>query len=147
MHEPRRRLVELAVSAAVLTVMLCGCRVIHRRGKSMPPSSACPEPTIDSVSPSTWIAGATYQLTIKGTGFVSRADATKFCRATLLTVNVKAGTVKLSNLKVLNPTTMTATITAADTDPEEPAQVILWWHPPPGYKGVDGPASPPGASK
>lgn len=93
---------------------------------SPPASPNCPAPTIASVTPSTWIAGKTYPITVTGTGFVTAANATDTCPVTVITVSVDTGTVTLSNVTVIDSTTVTATVTPADTDPEEPAEVILW---------------------
>jgi hypothetical protein len=41
---------------------------------------------------------------------------------------MNSGTVTLSKVEVVNSTTIIAEVTPADTDPEEPAEVILWGH-------------------
>lgn len=93
---------------------------------SPPLTPRCSVPTIASVTPATWLAGETYPITVTGTGFTTAANATDSCPISVITVSVNAGTVTLSNVNVIDSTTITATVTPADTDPEEPAEVILW---------------------
>ena len=91
-----------------------------------PPKNTCPVPTILGVTPDTWIAGEEYTITVTGTGFITAANATDSCPISVITVSVNTGTVTLSNVEVVNSTTITARVKPADTDPDEPAQVILW---------------------
>ena len=96
------------------------------------PPQACPTPAFASenpVSPDTWFAGKEYPIVITGTGFTTPANATDSCPATQITVSVDTGSVKLSDVVVLNSTTITAMVKPADTDPAETAEVNLWGPP------------------
>jgi hypothetical protein len=89
----------------------------------------CPTPALDPDSPldpDTWVPGTTVQITVKGTGFTTTADATKSCPATVITVEVATGTVTLSDMRVLNSTTITATIKTSEDMPGQAAHVMLW---------------------
>ncbi|MGA9583958.1 MAG: hypothetical protein WBQ95_01455 [Terracidiphilus sp.] len=89
----------------------------------------CPTPALDPQTPLTpdiWIPGTTVQITVKGTGFTNVANATKACPATVITVDVANGTVTLSDVKVLNSTTITGTIRTSEDMPGQPAHVNLW---------------------
>ena len=96
------------------------------------PPQACPTPAFASenpVSPDTWFAGKEYPIVITGTGFTTPVNATDSCPATQITVSVDTGSVKLSDVVVLNSTTITAMVKPADTDPAETAEVNLWGPP------------------
>lgn len=96
------------------------------------PTPYCPYPAYapvtdnTPVSPSVWFAGKTYPIVISGTGFTTEAAATASCPATQITINVNAGSVKLSDVRVLDSTTITAVVEPADTDPTETAEIDLW---------------------
>jgi hypothetical protein len=94
-----------------------------------PPPHVCQTPAFapsSPVTPDTWIPGKTYQVTVKGTGFTTPADATETCPATQITISVDTGSVDLSNVVVVDSTTISAKITPAETDPGEMAEVQLW---------------------
>jgi pimeloyl-ACP methyl ester carboxylesterase len=94
-----------------------------------PPPPTCQTPAFapsSPVTPDTWIPGETYQITVKGTGFTTAADATSSCPTTQITISVDTGSVDLSNVVVVDSTTINATVTPADTDPGETAEVQLW---------------------
>jgi hypothetical protein len=89
----------------------------------------CPTPALDPITPlipDTWVPGATIKITVKGAGFTTVANATKVCPATVITVDVATGTVTLSDMKVLNSTTITATIQTSEDMPGQAAHVNLW---------------------
>ncbi|MGA3133183.1 MAG: hypothetical protein ABSD59_20480 [Terracidiphilus sp.] len=101
---------------------------------SPPPPQACPTPALDPntpVTPDTWIPGKTYQIKVKGTGFTTQAASSlPNCPATTITLSVKTGSVNLSNIVVVDPTTITATVAPAGTDPGETVDIMLWGPPP-----------------
>ncbi|MGB9409565.1 MAG: hypothetical protein WCA89_18670 [Terracidiphilus sp.] len=73
--------------------------------------------TVTSVSPSTWMAGKTYNITITGTGFdpILDRDTNWVCMATA-SLTTDEGNVELNDVTYVNSTTLTATIKfAADT--------------------------------
>ena len=73
--------------------------------------------TITSVSPGTWIAGKTYNITITGSGFdpILDRDTNWVCMATT-SLTIDNGRISLNDLTFVNSTTLTATIEfAADT--------------------------------
>ena len=102
-------------------------------GQPPPPGPGpCPTPQFDPnnpVTPDTWIPGKTYQITVKGTGFTTAANATTNCPATTITASVQSGSVDLSNIVVVDSTTITATVAPAVDDPAEMANVMLWGPP------------------
>lgn len=105
-------------------------------------SSSCPRPTIVSVSPYTWPAGGTYQVTIKGTGFTSPENSTASCPVPWFTAHTDADAATLLNTTVLNATTVVGTVTSTETGPGGAAFIQIWYPPPP---GDDGPTTSPGA--
>jgi pimeloyl-ACP methyl ester carboxylesterase len=117
------------------------------------PSLPCPNPVLDPdnpVTPDTWIPGQTYQITVKGTGFTTKAmSSLPYCPATTITLSVDTGTVDLTNIVVVNSTTITATVAPANTDPAEPVTIMIWG--PPEFddddddQGMDSAAPQPGA--
>jgi hypothetical protein len=113
----------------------CGLFDIAQNGTVVLPAAQvrkpafCPTPALDAespLSPSTWVPGQTYQITVKGTGFTTAAQATKSCPATVITIDVRTGTVTLSDMKVLNSTTITATIKTSEDMPGQAAHINLW---------------------
>ncbi|HTW44248.1 MAG TPA: hypothetical protein VMD58_01775, partial [Acidobacteriaceae bacterium] len=81
------------------------------------PGPGCATPAISSVFPSNWTAGDTYPVVIMGSGFTTQAEATSSCPATQMTVSVATGAVTVSNVAVINPSEIIATIAPAGTDP------------------------------
>jgi hypothetical protein len=82
-------------------------------------------PTINSVTPSTWIAGETYPITITGTNFTTlNAAAQTSCPVTQVTVSVNGRNLPLSN-PIVNNTTITAEVAPAASEPTEWACVAL----------------------
>jgi hypothetical protein len=115
--------------------LCCGLFDVAQDGTLVEPAALmrkplfCPTPALDPITPltpDTWIPGTTVQITVKGSGFTTVADATKACPATVITVDVATGTVTLSDMKVLNSTTITATIQTSEDMPGQPAHVTLW---------------------
>jgi hypothetical protein len=105
------------------------------RGTSVPPAVAekkrafCPMPALaaDSpLTPDTWIPGSTFKIAVKGTGFTTAADATKTCPATVVTAAMNGTSITLSNLIVVNSTTITATVSVPDDLPGGLVNVYLW---------------------
>ncbi len=112
----------------------------------------CPTPALDAkipITPEVWIPGTTIQLTVNGTGFTTAANATKACPATVITVEVATGAVTLSDVKVLNSTTITATIQTSDDMPGQAAHVTLWGPDPHASENpdADSPVDPAKTSK
>jgi hypothetical protein len=101
-------------------------------GPISPPQASCPTPAFapvtatTPVSPSVWFAGKKYPIVITGTGFTTPAKATDSCPATQITVSVETGSVALSEVRVVDSTTITAVVEPAETDPAETAEVNLW---------------------
>jgi hypothetical protein len=97
------------------------------------PNLPCPTPKFDPnnpVTPDTWIPGQTYDIMVKGTGFTVQAGSSlPSCPATTITLTVQNGSVTLSNIVVVDPNTITAKVTPANTDPAETAYVSLWGPP------------------
>jgi len=99
------------------------------------PSASCPTPAFapvtatTPVSPGVWFAGKTYDIVITGSGFTTPANASDSCFATQIGVSVNTGSVALSNVIVVNSTTITATVAPAETDPAEMAEVQLYGGP------------------
>ena len=86
--------------------------------------SVCPvSPVITSVTPSTWVAGQTYNITIVGTGF---ADNSGLCEAFYLNATLTNGaSVPLSNVSFVSATQVTATVTPDASDPTQTACVTV----------------------
>ncbi|MGA9669513.1 MAG: hypothetical protein WBQ94_09910, partial [Terracidiphilus sp.] len=106
-------------------------------------NSNCLTPTLAPVSPVTpdvWFAGEKTPIVITGTNFTTEANSSESCPPTPVTVNVNTGSVTLSDVIVVNPTTITATVEPVDTDPAETAQVVLWG--PPAGVDIDVKAAP-----
>ena len=110
-------------------------QIVNQPGLAKPPSyilsADCPFPTIASVSPSTWFAGVTYQVVVKGTGFTSRDHATASCPATYVTASSQPGSAMLFNATVINSTTIVGTVSTPETDSEQTANVAIWTYAPP----------------
>jgi hypothetical protein len=70
----------------------------------------CGEPTITSLSPKTWFAGESYDVTITGTGFTDQANASSACPVTPVVGRMSSGTLSLTNLSI-SPTQITFTVT------------------------------------
>jgi len=93
-----------------------------------PQPSNCGTPQINSVTPSTWIAGQTYPITITGSNFVTPAMATanSNCTANQLSISVPTGSITLSDFTIIDSNKITATVQPAGTDPTETATLTLW---------------------
>ncbi len=86
----------------------------------------CPQPTIASITPSTWFAGKTYKnVAIKGTGFITKEKATDACPVTQVAITADTGSVTVSNVTVNSATKIAATIKPDDDDPTETATVTV----------------------
>jgi len=86
----------------------------------------CPQPTIASISSSTWIVGQTYNVTITGTGFTTTANATSSCPVNTVTVTTPSGAiVALSNISVVSKTQITATVAPPIGETTETATVTV----------------------
>jgi hypothetical protein len=109
-----------------------------KMAKSAAPSD-CPFPTIRSISPTTWMAGETYQLTITGTGFRPPRISTSDCPVPWVTVRADSKSAILLNATILDSTTILATIAVATDSPVSDADVVLWYPPP---KDEEDPALP-----
>jgi hypothetical protein len=87
----------------------------------------CPTPkpaTTNALLPKTWFAGESYDITITGTGF----NPTAFPGCPVTPVVAKAGsgsTVSLSNVVVVSPTQITATVTPGASDPTGNAAITV----------------------
>ena len=80
-------------------------------------NSYCATPNISSVSPNFWFAGKSYPVTITGTGFNSTASAS--CPMTSVAANTGSGSLGISNVTVVSPTQITATLAPGASDPTE----------------------------
>jgi hypothetical protein len=105
-------------------------------------SSACPFPTVASVTPNIWVSGSTYQVVVKGTGFTTPSGATRACPIPWFTAQSDSAGTTLRNTTILNSTTVIGTVTAA-TDGREMAANIIVWYPPPQDVEEPAPALPP----
>jgi hypothetical protein len=113
----------------------CGLFDIAQYGTLFPPSAevekqaSCPMPALAAESPltpDTWLPGATVQITVRGSGFTTATDATKACRATMVTAEMNGRSIELSNLRVVNSTTITATVKVPDDLPGGLVNIMLW---------------------
>lgn len=89
----------------------------------------CPMPALapeSPLNPDTWIPGTTFKIEVKGTGFTTAADATKTCPATAVTTSMNGTSITLSNLTVVNSTTITATVSVPADLPGGLVNVYLW---------------------
>jgi hypothetical protein len=89
----------------------------------------CPTPEFapeSPLTPDTWVPGTTVQITVKGAGFTTAAEATKSCPATVITAEMNGNSVALSNVTVLNSTTITATAKVSADLPGGLVNVLLW---------------------
>ena len=78
----------------------------------------CPKPTVTQILPRIWFAGESYPITITGTGFVTAANASASCPVTPVSLITASGiSASLSNVTVVSPTQITATVTPAASDP------------------------------
>lgn len=93
------------------------------------PPSLCPRPTIVSVSPNFWVAGKSYQVTIRGTGFTSPENATESCPVPWFTAGSDSET--LLNTTILNATTAIGTVATAENAQGGTAVIQVWYLPPP----------------
>ena len=94
-------------------------------------AASCPTPNITSISPSTWIAGQTYNpVTITGTGFTTTANATSACPVNTVTVTTPDGSaVSVSGVNIASTTSITASVQPASTAPTESATVTVSGNP------------------
>ncbi len=77
----------------------------------------CPKPSVTQLLPKTWFAGESYPITITGTGFTTQANATSSCPVTPVAIKTASGSsVSLSNVTVVSPTQITATVEPAASD-------------------------------
>jgi len=113
----------------------CGLFDIAQNGTIVSPTVAvkkrafCPMPALDSESPltpDTWIPGSTFKIAVKGSGFTTAADATETCPATVVTAAMNGTSIPLSNLTVVNSTTITATVSVPAELPGGLVNVYLW---------------------
>lgn len=113
----------------------CGLFDIVQNGTIVPSAvvvkkrAFCPMPALASESPltpDTWIPGSTFKIEVKGTGFTTAADATKTCPATAVTASMNGTSITLSNLTVVNSTTITATVKVPADLPGGLVSVYLW---------------------
>ena len=87
--------------------------------------AACPTPAIASVTPDTWKAGKTYNITLTGTGFIPPASATAACPVSPVKVTEPNGTVTVSGVTVASATQITASVTPAASDPTGQATITV----------------------
>lgn len=86
--------------------------------------NGCPTPKITSLLPKTWFAGESYPITITGTGF--NPTAIPSCPVTPVVARAASGSsVALSNVTVVSPTQITATVTPAASDPTGVAEITV----------------------
>ncbi len=86
----------------------------------------CATPAITSILPKTWFAGESYPVTITGTGFTTTANASASCPVTPVTARAGSGSsVALSNVTVVSPTEITATVEPAASDPNGVAEITV----------------------
>jgi hypothetical protein len=87
-------------------------------GSNPPPNPAtCTTPAITSVSPGTWVAGKSYDITIMGSCFNDISG---------IYIQTDAGTaVKVSKIKVVSPAEITATVKPAINEPNEAAYLLV----------------------
>jgi hypothetical protein len=87
----------------------------------------CPNPKIDSVSPSTWFAGKTYgNVKIIGTGFTTAEKATASCPETTVTIAAADGnTVPVSGVTVVDKTKITLTVKPDASGPTQGAVITV----------------------
>lgn len=113
----------------------CGLFDIAQNGTIVSPTVAvkkrafCPMPTLDlesPLTPDTWIPGSTFKIAVKGSGFTMAADATKTCPATVVTAAMNGTSIPLSNLTVVDSTTITATVSVPAELPGGLVNVYLW---------------------
>jgi hypothetical protein len=105
--------------AAILILLLCAT-VCHAQ-------VTCPSsPTITSVTPSTWVAGQTYNITIAGTSFLGSTPSDPYCPAVTTSVTLtSSGSVTLSSVSIVSATKITASVTPAASDPSQMACVTV----------------------
>ena len=106
--------------AALLILLLSGAvgRAQSCSGKEHP------APTITSVTPGTWIAGQTYNITITGTGFTYSDGNGNLCGDAIAEVYLtSSGNVDVENISFVSDTEITATVTPAIADPTQTACV------------------------
>src|SRR5271170_5099259 len=89
---------------------------------SITPCALAVTPTITSIQPTAFFAGASTTFTITGTGFMPTSNANS-CAPT--TVSITAGTENftLSSVNVISPTQITATAASQASDPLETASI------------------------
>jgi len=89
-------------------------------------TAPCLVPTIASISPRTWFAGESYDITITGTGFTTQANATTSCPTTPVVARAASGSsVSLSGVTVVSPTEITATVEPGIDDPTGVAAITV----------------------
>jgi hypothetical protein len=87
-------------------------------------------PTITSVTPNTWIAGKTSNITIMGSGFNTQWLFSTwvdeyghvlplYCTNDVVTFGVNAGSVQISNVNIVSSSEITAAVTPEANDPSE----------------------------
>jgi hypothetical protein len=87
--------------------------------------TACPVPTITSISPSTWPEGTVNVVTITGTGFTTTANATASCSVTPLAVGVGTGSVSVTGVQVDSSTSISFIERPDANDPTETATITV----------------------
>jgi hypothetical protein len=98
---------------------------IYLLAKTSAVFAACPTPAIASVTPDTWKAGKTYNITLTGTGFIPPASATAACPVSPVKVTEPNGTVTVSGVTVASATQITASVTPAASDPTGQATITV----------------------
>ena len=94
-----------------------------------PPPPPCGTITIDSVTPSTWTMGKTYQVTITGTDFVapSTSDDPTYCQQNVTQLWVEQGENSYPpDFTVVSPTQITATINIDASTSLTAGSATLW---------------------
>lgn len=77
-----------------------------------------------SIQPDTWVAGQQTPITITGSGFIP-SNNPNYCVPTSLMITAGSENVSITNLNVVSPTQITATVQPLITDPAETAAVTV----------------------
>ena len=134
--------IERSKTSGLFDVVRSGVVLTQSNLPKLPTSavpSSCPFPTIRAVSPATWMAGETYQVTITGSGFRPPGISTVDCPVPWVTVRADDQSATLLNATILNSTTILVTIAVPFRSPLQVANVVLWYPPP---KDEEDPALP-----
>lgn len=99
------------------------CLPQHRSGNGL---CRLPPPTITSITSNIWYAGQSASVAVRGTGFITTANASLACPVTTVTVTTPDNSaVTVSNVNVNNPTLLVATIEPVSTAPTEAATLTV----------------------